>query len=86
MYWNDYQELVISKAEQGIQMPSIEALIMEALSCGARLFLEQLVHFVASRTAILPWEVNGHIHEILQKLSDEYKIARDYETKCWYRC
>lgn len=84
MYWNDYQDLLISKAEQGIQMPSIETLIMNALSDGAKLFLEQLVHFVAAHTAILPWEVNGRIGSILNQLSNEYKIACD-ETGCWYR-
>lgn len=84
MYWSDYENLRNSKAEQGIQMPSIERLILDALTENVRLLREQIVHFVASHTAILPWEVNGRIAGILSKLCDEYKIARDYEAGYWY--
>ena len=86
MYWSDYENLRIDKAKQGIHIPSIEGVVMEALANDTKLFQEQLVHFVSAHTAIFPWEVNARIHEVLQKLSNECKIARDYETKCWYRC
>jgi len=83
VYWSDYENLRNSKAEQGIQMPSIEGLVLDALANGAKLFQEQIVHFVAAHTAILPWEVNGRIDKVLSKLSNEYKIVRDYETGSW---
>ena len=84
MYWSDYENLRNSKAEQGIHIPSVEGLVLDALADRTKLFQEQIVHFVAAHTAILPWEVNGHINTVLSKLSDEYKIARDFETGHWY--
>lgn len=84
MYWSDYENLRNSKAEQGIQLPSVETLVLDALADRAKLFQEQIVHFVAAHTAILPWEVNGRINAVLLKLCNEYQIAQDYETGHWY--